>query len=226
MTAERVNLPELMRQPGFAGLQHYWMTPWFDRVRFGRWDEIVGQPNPAPDLPYVTAIWHYAQGLAAVRQNRLADADAHLAALRKLVADPVMETLVVWDRYPLSLASRIAERTVTAELALARKDNAGAVAALREAVQVEDRIPYDEPPGWHSPVRQSLGAVLLATGQPAEAEAVYREELSRNPDNGWSLKGLALALEAQQRTAEAQQVAERFAAAWQHADVKLASSRF
>ena len=69
-TAERTDLPELMRQPGFAGLQHYWMTPWFDRVRFGRWDEIVGVPNPAPDLPYVTAIWHYAQGMAAVRQER------------------------------------------------------------------------------------------------------------------------------------------------------------
>ena len=47
-TAERVNLPELMRQPGFAGLQHYWMTPWFDNVRFGRWDDIAGRPNPAP----------------------------------------------------------------------------------------------------------------------------------------------------------------------------------
>lgn len=65
----RSDLPELMRQEGFAGLQHYWLTPWFERVRFGRWDEIATTPNPAPDLPYVTAIWHYAQGMAAVRQD-------------------------------------------------------------------------------------------------------------------------------------------------------------
>ena len=125
-TAKRVDLPELMRQPGFAGLQHYWMTPWFDNVRFGRWEEIARKPNPAPDLPYVTAIWHYAQGMAAVRQKRIKDAEMHLASLRKLAADPVMDTLVVWDRYPLSYAARIAERSVTAEIALARKAPAAA----------------------------------------------------------------------------------------------------
>ena len=108
-----------MRQPGFAGLQQYWLTPWFYRVRFGRWDEIVGVPNPAPDLPYVTAIWHYAQGMAAVRQKRLDDADQHLEALAKGAADPVLDTLTMWDRYPLTHAARIAERTLTAELATA-----------------------------------------------------------------------------------------------------------
>ncbi|MCU0974750.1 MAG: hypothetical protein MUC71_00360 [Steroidobacteraceae bacterium] len=224
-TAERVNLPELMRQPGFATLQHFWMTPWFDDVRFGRWDKIAAKPNPAPDLPYVTLIWHYAQGMAAVRQDRLEDADGHLASIRKILEDPVLETLTVWDRYPLTLASRIAERTVTAELALARDDSATAIAALREAVGIEDRIPYDEPPGWHAPVRQTLGATLLAMGKPAEAEAVYREELRRNPENGWSLKGLEQSLLAQRKDSEAREVGQRFAAAWSNADVSLEGSR-
>ena len=106
-TAERTDLQELMREPGYAGLQHYWLTPWFDRVRFGRWDEIAAAPNPAADLPYVTAIWNYAQAMAAVRQARLDDAGRHLAALRPLAADPAMEALTVWDRYPLSYAARI-----------------------------------------------------------------------------------------------------------------------
>jgi tetratricopeptide (TPR) repeat protein len=225
-TAERTHLPDLMRQPGFAGLQHYWLTPWFDRVRFGRWDEIVGQPNPAPDLPYVTAIWHYAQGMAAVRQQRLSDAAEHHAALAKAAADPFMETLMVWDRYPLAHAVRIAERTVGAELAMARGDEEAAIAALREAVLEEDRIPYDEPPGWHAPVRHTLGAALLASGRAAEAEAVYREELTRNPDNGWSLRGLAASLAAQKKPGDAKEVEARLAAAWQHADVTLASSHF
>ena len=225
-TAERTNLQDLMRQPGFAGLQHYWMTPWFDRVRFGRWNEIAGQPNPAPDLPYVTAIWHYAQGMAAVRQQRLDDAADHHAALVKAAADPFMETLMVWDRYPLTHAVRIAERTVGAELAMSRGENDAAIAALREAAQEEDRIPYDEPPGWHAPVRHTLGAVLLASGRAADAEAVYREELARNPDNGWSLRGLAGSLAAQEKSVEAKTVEARLAAAWQHADVELAGSRF
>ena len=225
-TAQRVNLPDLMRQPGYAGLQHYWMTPWFDNVRFGRWDEISKTPNPAPDLPYVTAIWHYAQGMAAIRQGRTEDAKAHHAALAKLAADPIMESLTVWDRYPLAHAANIAERTVAAELALARGDKGSAVATLREAVQIEDRIPYDEPPGWHSPVRQSLGAALLAAGRATEAEAVYREELRRNPSNGWSLKGLALSLDRQNRPQETRDVEKLLATAWQHADVDLNASVF
>jgi tetratricopeptide (TPR) repeat protein len=225
-TAARVNLPELMRQPGFAGLQHYWMTPWFDRVRFGRWNEIVERPNPAPDLPYVTAIWHYAQAMADVRRSRLESATRHHAELAKIAADPAMEQLTVWDRYSLANATRIAERTVAAELAMARHDTDAAIAALREAVVIEDGIPYDEPPGWHSPVRQTLGAVLLAAHRPAEAEVVYREELLRNPDNGWSLRGLSDSLAAQQRSDEARQAEQQFAAAWAHADVRLAQSRF
>ena len=225
-TAERTNIPDLMRQPGFAGLQHFWMTPWFERVRFGRWDEIAGLPNPAPDLPYVTAIWHYAQGTAAIRQDRKDDARMHLDALRPLAADPVMETLTMWDRYPLSHAAKIAERSLFADITAAAGDHDAAIAALREAVAIEDRIPYDEPPGWHAPVRHALGALLLDADRAAEAEAVYREELKRNPGNGWSLHGLALSLRAQGKADAAAQVEREQRDAWQHADVQLVASRF
>jgi predicted Zn-dependent protease len=202
------------------------MTPWFDDVRFGRWADIAAKPNPAPDLPYITAIWHYAEAMAAVRQKRLDDARQHHAELAKLAADPLMDTLLMWDRYPLAHAARVAERVVTAELALADGDKPAAIKALEEGVRIEDKIPYDEPPGWHAPVRQALGAVLLAAGRAADAETVYREELHRNPGNGWSLKGLALALEAQHKTDEAARAQKDFEAAWQHADVQLVASRF
>ncbi len=224
-TAQRTDLPDLMRQPGFAGLQQFWLTPWFYRVRFGEWDEIAAAPNPAPDLPYVTAIWHYAQGMAAVRQDRLDDAGKHLQELAARANDPVMEQLTMWDRYPLSHAARIAERTLSGELATARGDRAAGIRALREAAAIEDRIPYDEPPGWHAPTRQTLGAMLLAAGQAKEAETVYREELRRNPANGWSLYGLAQSLRAQKRDAEARDVDAQFARAWANADVKLSGSR-
>ena len=224
-TAERTDLQDLMRQDGFAGLQHYWLTPWFERVRFGRWDEIANAPNPAPDLPYVTSIWHYAQAMADVRRQRLDDAQLHLDALRPLAADPMMERLTVWDRYPLAYAARIAERTVTAELAAARGQHDAAIAALAEAVVIEDGIPYDEPPGWHAPVRHTLGAMLLDAGRPADAERVYRDELARNPGNGWSLFGLAQSLRAQGKDAEASAAQAEFTAAWRNADVELVASR-
>jgi tetratricopeptide (TPR) repeat protein len=224
-TASRTNLPDLMRQPGFAGLQHYWMTDWFQRVRFGRWQELIDAANPAPDLPYVTAIWHYARGMAALRERELDEAEQHLDALAKLAADPLMEQLTVWDRYPLSYATKIAERTLAGELATVNGDTWSGIDALREAVAIEDRIPYDEPPGWHAPSRHTLGAMLLAAGDAAGAEATYREELERNPENGWSLFGLAQALRAQRKNSEAAEVQRRFDAAWQHADIVLTASR-
>ena len=131
----------------------------------------------------------------------------------------------MWDRYPLSHAVRIAERTLGAEVAAAGGDLDGAIAMLREAADIEDRIPYDEPPGWHAPVRHSLGALLLAAERPEEAEAVYRAELERNPGNGWSLHGLTQSLQAQGRSDEAGQVEQRFKDAWQYADVELVASR-
>ncbi len=225
-TAEKTNLPDLMRQPGYVGLQHLWMTPWFDRVRFGRWNEITGQANPAPDLPYVTAIWHYAEGMAAVQEYRIDDAMMHLMELKKLAADPQIQKMMVSDRYPISYAVNIAELTLRGEIAAFNGNKPGAIAALQKAVAIEDMIPYDEPPGWHSPTRQTLGQFLLDFGKASEAEKVYREDLVRNPENGWSLFGLSHALRAQRRTAEADEVDRRFEAAWKNADVTLVASRF
>ena len=99
-----------------------------------------------------------------------------------------------------------------------------AVQSFRSAVAQEDSLHYDEPPAWYYPVRQSLGAALLKAGKPADAEAVYRADLKRYPDNGWSLCGLAEALNARGRVTEGLKVKKRFARAWARADVKLSGS--
>ena len=95
---------------------------------------------------------------------------------------------------------------------------------LTEATRQEDRLAYDEPSAWFFPVRHLLGAQLLKSGQASTAEAVYREDLEHNPNNGWALFGLAQALEAQKKNAEAMRVRQKFAQAWAHADVTLESS--
>ena len=78
---------------------------------------------------------------------------------------------------------------------------------------------------WGDPV-DFIGAALLAGGRPVEAEAVYRDDLKRNPENGWSLFGLARSLQAQGKTADAAAVEARFQKAWARADVTLSASRF
>lgn len=75
-------------------------------------------------------------------------------------------------------------------------------------------------------MRQSLGVALLAAGRAAKAERVYREDLARFPENGWSLFGLRRSLQAQGKSQEAREVKEPFEQAWQHADVTLVASRF
>ena len=91
---------------------------------------------------------------------------------------------------------------------------------------IEDSLGYMEPPTWYYPTRQSLGRALLEAGRAKDAERVYREDLRRFPDNGWSLTGLSLALAAQGKRAEAATVRQQLDEVWKDADVKLVSSRF
>lgn len=97
---------------------------------------------------------------------------------------------------------------------------------LENGVALQEQLHYDEPAPWYSPVRQNLGAVLLQAGRPVEAEQIFRDDLAIYPNNGWSLYGLAQSLDAQGKTAEAQQVRAQFRAAWRYADVTLTSARF
>jgi predicted Zn-dependent protease len=210
-----------MRTPGFEAMQNFSLTPLFAAVRFGRWDEVTAMPKPADDVPYMQAMWNYAQAMAAVGEGRLDDAKAFHAALVPAASDPAIEKMLAWDRYSLIGGVQIAERFVAAQIARAEKKHDEAIAALNTAVTIEDTLPYDEPPGWNWPTRLALGNVLLEAGKPADAEQVFRDELTRNPENGWSLHGLARALKAQGKKEESQEVAARFAKAWANADVDL-----
>ncbi|MGH8243475.1 MAG: tetratricopeptide repeat protein [Steroidobacteraceae bacterium] len=223
-TSDKTNNDKLMRSPGLEFTQNFAMSPLLADVRFGRWEEVVKAPKPADDLPYMQAIWHYAQGMAAVRQGRIEDAKRHHEALVPASTNPEIERLLQFGRYSLIGGVRIAERFVAAELARAAKDYDAAIAALNAAVTIEDTLPYDEPPAWHWPSRQALGAVFLEARKPAEAEKAYRDELQRNPENGWSLYGLSQALKAQKKNAESKEAADRYAKAWANADFDLAKS--
>jgi predicted Zn-dependent protease len=166
-------------------------------------------------------MWNYGQAMAAVSQGRLDDAKTYHAALVPATSDPTIEKMMAWDRYSLIGGVQVAERFVAAEIARAQKKYDEAIAALNTAVTIEDTLPYDEPPAWNWPSRLALGNVLLQAGKIAEAEQVFRDELARNPENGWSLHGLARALKAQGKKREADEAAARFAKAWANADVDL-----
>lgn len=217
---------DMMREPGLATLQHYAWMPLYASVRFGKWNDILATPAPPADLLYPTGLWHYARGRAFVAQGKLDEAERELVEAGHIAAMDTLEKITIWDINNTASLMRIAVEVLAAELQAKRGDYDVAVRRLTEAVRLEDALNYDEPPTWDYPVRHSLGAVLLEAGRAAEAEAVYRQDLVFNPENGWSLFGLAESLEKQGKIAEAAEVEARFAKAWKNADVKLTASRF
>lgn len=196
----------------------------FSLVRFGQWEEILSLPRPPAELSYTTAIWHYARGMAFAATKRFDEAQQEHKALLDLAGSlPEDRTLGVT---PVVDLARIAERVLAGEIAARQGHDDEAVTILNGAAKLEDALRYYEPPLWHIPVRHSLGAVLLQAKRPAEAERVYRLDLTQHPHNGWALFGLKQSLEAQQKTKEAAAVEAAFRKAWERADIRLTASRF
>ena len=206
-------------------LQGFLVVPYWAMVRFGEWDAILADKGPRHDTVFTRGAWRYARAMALTAKGRLTDADAELARLRTLVNDPSLKSQVTFSTNTGYAILRIAPEVVAGEIAARRKQWNTALLHLERAVRYEDGLIYQEPADWHAPVRQNLGAVLLAAGRPDEAEAVYWEDLRKNPGTGWSLYGLLQALKAQKKTDDAALVESRFKAAWKDADVTLTASR-
>ena len=201
------------------------VAPFVSLVRFGRWDEVLAYPAPPREWSYTVGVWHYARGIAFNGKGQAAEARRELAELETLLQSvPPERTIAFFFRARNML--QLAANLLAGETAAKAGDLATAERLLRAAVAEQDTHWFTEPPPWYFPVRQALGAVLLQAGRAREAEQVYRDDLARNPGNGWSLYGLAQSLRAQGNAAEAARVEAQFGKAWAQADVKLSASRF
>jgi tetratricopeptide (TPR) repeat protein len=201
-------------------------TPLLTQVRFGDWDAILAQSQPPSSLPFPTAIWHFARGMALLRIGKAGEAGRELAALQAIAHDPAMAKVTIFGINTTDHVLAVAEALLRGERLRTQGDRAGGLAALREAVAAEDKLNYNEPADWPLPTRWYLGAALLEAGDAAGAEAAYRQDLKTYPENGWSLFGLAQAQRALGRTADAADSERRLAQAWQWADKPLAASRY
>jgi tetratricopeptide (TPR) repeat protein len=202
-------------------LQGFLVVPYWAMVRFGQWDAILSNPGPRHDTKYTRGVWHYARAMALVATGRSGDAEAELVKLDTLVADPDLAGQVTFSANSGASVLRIAREVIAGELAAARQDWDRATLHLDRAIRYEDNLIYQEPADWHMPVRQTLGTVLLEAGRPDEAEAVFWEDLKRNPETGWALFGLLQAQRAQGKNDEAAATEVRFRKAWKDADITL-----
>ncbi len=217
---------DMMLDPAMGGMvQHFSLTPTFMNIRFGRWEAILAEPEPAATLPFMRAMRHAARGLALTATGRVNDAEAELAAATALRNEPSLKTLSISSVNFASSIVAIACDVLAGELATKRRRAADAAKHFAAAVAAEDDLTYMEPPDWPIPVRELQGAALLELGRAREAETAFRDDMKRYPENGWSLSGLQASLERQGRGPEAAEVKTRLEAAWRGADVGVAAGR-
>ncbi len=204
---------------GYAAMQFEVMK------RFGQWDEILAAPEPIAKHPHAR-VWRFlARGIARAAQGDPAGARQEALALAE--ARKQIGAGAQYRKNPLHEVIDIAERLLEGEILISEGQIEAGLAQLREGVIREDALRYAEPPAWTHPVRHALGAALLQRHLLAEAEQVYREDLARNVDNGWSLFGLAQTLRLRNKSPEELAALEaRFKEVWAHADVTLTSSCF
>jgi tetratricopeptide (TPR) repeat protein len=186
---------------------------------FGKWDDVLAEPLPPADIRFSYAMAHYARGVAHAAKGQWAEAQAALDTVTAI-------NTTTPEGADGKTALLIAVHALSGEITTRRGDLDAGTNHFREAAKIEDAGLYFEPPKWYYPIRHSLGAALLKAEQNAEAEKVYREDLQRFPENGWSLFGLAQALRAQGKNTEAAAAEARFRRAWASTDVTLTASRF
>src|SRR4029453_16477920 len=193
-------------------------------VRFGMWDEILAEPDKYPEyMPFTRAFHHAARAIAYAAKGDTANArKAQRVFLERAKLVPKEDFL---SNNSCEALLAVAIPMVEGEILIAEGKIDSGIDQLRAAIQKEDALKYDEPPGWLIPVRHSLGAVLMKQQRFAEAEQVYRDDLARLPENGWSLLGLAESLRKQKKNAdEIAQTQAKFEKVWAKADFPITTS--
>ncbi|WP_436716175.1 tetratricopeptide repeat protein [Roseiconus lacunae] len=193
-------------------------------IRFGRWEDILTEPEPADYLPMSRSVRHYARALAYAATDRIDDAEVEQALLSDTRAQ-VPETSVLFNNRSRDILE-VAEAMVAGEIAYRKGNFDEAFRQLRNAVKLDDAMNYDEPWGWMQPARHALGALLIEQRHYEQAEQVFRADLKKHPRNPWSLNGLAECLMELGRNDEATTIRNQFLSAAKQADVTIDRSCF
>jgi tetratricopeptide (TPR) repeat protein len=210
--------------PG-ANLQYLSMMPEFVLVRMGKWQTILDQPTPDSRWVYASLISHFTRGMAYIRTGNQPAAKACLDSMRDQLKEPFLLQRSLPFNEPIKGAS-VAEGILEGEILFAQHHSGEAITAFQHAIDMEDLLTYREPKDWPLPARHFAGACLLKLGKAAEAERLYREDLTENPGNGWSLLGLAQSLAAEHHASAAADHLARAKTAFAHAEQMPSASAY
>jgi tetratricopeptide (TPR) repeat protein len=214
--------------PDFMGIyvQYIYMTPYLTLIRFGKWDDILNTLAIPTSYVYANLLWHYGRGLAYARKHDFDNANQQLDAIKESLQNKQLLAPAPPYANPGIAGGNVAEKILQGVIAEEQNNLPSAIAFLQQAVTSEDSMTYDEPKDWVHPVRQYLGNVFLKAKKYSEAEQIYKEDLKINPNNGWSLTGLATSLLKQGKRSEATDIKQKAAKAFSNSDVQIISSVF
>ena len=215
---------QLMKEPGWGTIQHYYTIPYYVYVKFGKWDEVLAFTNEVPELDYPTAILHYAKGLSYLGKGNLTAAKKELQALEKIASKETLKEITIWEINSAFDLVQIAQKVLKAELLWHEKNYALSITLFKEAIAIEDALNYNEPPDWFFSVRHQLGALQLEAKLYQDAVTTYTQDLKKYPKNGWALKGLSLAYLKLGAIPLQKETEIQFNEAWKTADISLNSS--
>jgi tetratricopeptide (TPR) repeat protein len=165
-------------------------APYTTQLTFADPETVLALPAPDENLVLVRAMYHYSRATALARKNDTAAAQAEVEAISDLDARANYKSYEPWGT-PARTIVETARLVAIGRIADAAGDLERAAGAYEQAVALEDKLNYTEPPYWYYPVRQSLGGVRLRQGRLDEAERAFRDSLARVRNNGWALAGLA-----------------------------------
>lgn len=213
--------PELMKQPGWGTLQHYYTIPYYVAVKFKKWDYILEMNLKTYDLKYPKAIRYYAEGMAYLGKGDVESAKQELIQLLELAKDESLKEVTVWDINSVYDLVVIAAKVLEAELWASEGDYKTSITLLKEAVFIEDSLNYNEPPDWFFSVRHYLGTTQIKAGLYNDAIITYEEDLKRLPKNGWAHHGLMLAYQNLNDSENISRMEKLIEKSWMDADIKL-----
>ncbi len=196
-----------------AWIQAIDAAPYLAMAQFADPKAILEMPAPDARLAYPTAMRHYARAIAYAQQRNRTGFERELAAMEKIRGSDAMKAMID-QGVPAADLVMLAEQVARGRLAFARGRYAEAIGFYRQAIDIEGRLPYQEPTYWYYPVKQSLGAALFQAKRYGEASEAFRGALVQAPNNGWALYGLKRSEAAQGHKLEAAAADKALAKAW------------
>jgi tetratricopeptide (TPR) repeat protein len=204
-------------------VQYIYMTPVFNQIRFGKWEEILKEPQPGRSHIYGNVLYHFARSIAYSRKHDRAAASNELDAMREFMKDSSLAIPMSPFSAP-SVGANVAEQLLLGVIHEDKKLYDGAIRHYKIADSIEANMVYNEPRDWLLSPKHYLGNAYLLKNDGMNAEKIFRKDLLNNNENGWALYGLYKALILQKKNMEAAKVFAKYKTAFSKTDMKITSS--